>query len=70
MGYSPWGHKDSDTTEATEHTHTHTHTHTHILLRIELVPEICDKGLDVASFLCWNLSYINISIYYILYTIG
>ena len=68
VGYSPWGHKDSDTTEATEHTHTHTHTHT--LLRIELVPEICDKGLDVASFLCWNLSYINISIYYILYTIG
>ena len=25
MGYSPWGHKESDTTE---HTHTHTHTHT------------------------------------------
>ena len=22
-GYSPWGHKKSDTTEATEHTHTH-----------------------------------------------
>ena len=27
MGYSPWGHKESDTTE----THTHTHTHTHTL---------------------------------------
>ena len=25
MGYSPWGHKESDTTE-----HAHTHTHTHI----------------------------------------
>ena len=25
-GYSPWGHKKSDTTE---HTCTHTHTHTH-----------------------------------------
>ena len=25
MGYSPWGHKESDVTE-----HTHTHTHTHI----------------------------------------
>ena len=24
--YSPWGHKESDTTE--QHTHTHTHTHT------------------------------------------
>ena len=27
-GYSPWGHKESDTTQATERTHTHTHTHT------------------------------------------
>ena len=25
--YSPWGHKDSDTTEQLTHTHTHTHTH-------------------------------------------
>ena len=25
VGYRPWGHKESDTTEATEHTHTHTH---------------------------------------------
>ena len=23
MGYSPWGCKESDTTEATQHTHTH-----------------------------------------------
>ena len=31
-GYSPWGHKESDTTEqlsAYACTHTHTHTHTH-----------------------------------------
>ena len=27
-GYSPWGHKESDTTEPLTHTHTHTHTHT------------------------------------------
>ena len=27
-GYSPWGHKELDRTEATN-THTHTHTHTH-----------------------------------------
>ena len=26
MGYSPQGHKQSDTTELTEHTHTHTHS--------------------------------------------
>ena len=37
MGYSPWGHKESDMTQqlthtqkrARVHTHTHTHTHTH-----------------------------------------
>ena len=29
VGCSPWGHKQSDTTERM-HTHTHTHTHTHI----------------------------------------
>ena len=28
FGYSPWGHKEWDTTECM-HTHTHTHTHTH-----------------------------------------
>ena len=34
-GYSPWGHKKSDTTEHTHtHTFTHTHTHTHTLLPI------------------------------------
>ena len=29
-GYSPQGHKESDTNEQTERTHTHTHTHTHV----------------------------------------
>ena len=29
MGYSPWGRKESDTTEQLTHTHTHTHIHTH-----------------------------------------
>ena len=28
VGYSPWGHKESDTTEWLTHTHTHAHTHT------------------------------------------
>ena len=26
MGYSPWGLKESDTTELTSHTHAHTYT--------------------------------------------
>ena len=26
VGYSPWGHKELDTTEVTEHTHTHVNT--------------------------------------------
>ena len=29
VGYSPWGCKESDTTEQLTHTHTHTHTHIH-----------------------------------------
>ena len=28
-GHSPWGRKESDTTEQLTHTHTHTHIHTH-----------------------------------------
>ena len=38
-GYSPWGHKESDTTEllsARAHAHTHTHTHTLLLLLLLL----------------------------------
>ena len=34
VGYSPWGHKESDTAEVTSHTHTHTHTHTQRRLRL------------------------------------
>ena len=30
VGHSPWGHKESDTTEQLTHTHTHTRTHTSI----------------------------------------
>ena len=28
----PWGRKELDRTETTEHTHTHTHTHTHCIV--------------------------------------
>ena len=31
-GYSPWGCKESDTTERLTHIHTHTHTHTQIIV--------------------------------------
>ena len=30
MCYSPWGHKELDTTKRLTHTHTHTHTHIHL----------------------------------------
>ena len=33
VGYSPWGHNESDVTEHT-HVHTHTHTHTHTEARL------------------------------------
>ena len=29
VGYSPWAHEESNTTELLTHTHSHTHTHTH-----------------------------------------
>ena len=29
-GYTPWGYKESDTTEQLTHTHTHTHTHKYL----------------------------------------
>ena len=59
MGYSPWGHKESDTAE---HSHTHTHTHTHMSLEGE--PELYSKAallfLDCSSsvsppFPTWQL---------------
>ena len=43
--YSPWGHKESDTTERLTHTHTHTHararahTHTHTHTHTHINPE-------------------------------
>ena len=30
VGYSPWGHKESDMSEQLTHTHTHTHREVHI----------------------------------------
>ena len=38
--YSPWGHKELDTTEQLTHTHTHTHTHTltHTVTSVSIFP--------------------------------
>ena len=35
-GYSPWGHKELDTTEQLMHAHTHTHTHTHARTKLSV----------------------------------
>ena len=35
-GYSPWGCKESDTTERLSTAQTHTHTHTHIYIHISI----------------------------------
>ena len=44
MCYSPWGHKELDTTKRLTHTHTHTHTHTlefYIKLFLNLLFNFC-----------------------------
>ena len=45
LGYSPWGHKELDTTVRTHTcTHTHTHTHTHV--------SVCNHNpLSISRFL-------------------
>ena len=37
-GYSPGGHKESDSTEHTVYTHTHTHTHTGTIYYTSIIP--------------------------------
>ena len=52
MGYSPWGRKESDTTEQLHflsiyiyiHTHTHTHTHTYAYLHLYLYITSSDQN--------------------------
>ena len=38
VGYSPWGHTESDKTE--QLTHTHTHTHTHRVHKLTYLPKV------------------------------
>ena len=49
-GYSPWGLKESNMTEVTEHTHTHTHTHTpgdtHTWTQLTLIT----RGFHICEF--------------------
>ena len=42
VGYSPWGHKESDMAEWLTHTHTHTHT--------EVLISVSDKNLRCKAF--------------------
>ena len=43
-GYSPWGHKELDTTERlSSHTHTHSHTHTGTLIFLKVETEVPRK---------------------------
>ena len=44
MGYSPRGHKESDTTEQHTHTHTHTHTHNFLIQRKTSGPQVQSEG--------------------------
>ena len=37
MGYSPWGHKESDTTEGPEHTYTHNGYYFKIFAKFEVI---------------------------------
>ena len=50
-GYSPWGHKESDTTEVTEHAHVHT------------IPESCAIVCGGNRyFFLYSLPWINTSL--------
>ena len=49
MGYSPWGLKESDITEGTEHACTCvlTHTHTHTITAIHYTQYTCQFICDI-----------------------
>ena len=41
MGYSPWGPKESDMTEATEHAHTYMYIYTFICIYLHILINVC-----------------------------
>ena len=51
MGHSPWGHKESNMTDATKHAWTHSHTHT-----LELIERVGPRCRT------WQSRSLNISI--------
>ena len=55
VGYSPWDHKELDTTKRTRaHTYTHTHTHTHTHLHLNPIFYIYRMNLEEMSI--WSRS--------------
>ena len=56
MGYSPWGCKESDTTEQLTHTHTHTHTHTPVDRRCFILTIVPTLSLEIRSVTCSTLA--------------
>ena len=47
VGYRPWGHKESDTTERLTHTHTHTHTHRCLSAWFNALPHLFSPYLKI-----------------------
>ena len=67
MGYSPWDHKESDTTErALTHTHTHTHrtlTCPQVLSRVEIPnPDIVSRPWRCPGDFLESCKNLNISV--------
>ena len=63
VGYSPWGHKESDTTEHVRaYTHTHTHTHTHTQTHTPPVGSVSLEDPNTPSLFQNNTLKININI--------
>ena len=52
MGYSPWGHKESDMTKQLTHTHTHTHTRFFLILKLNESMQISNSGHPTSAGLC------------------
>ena len=54
-GYSPWGYKESDTTEVAKHAcvcmHTHTHTHTHFVSLENPNTPLCSTSYSILPFI-------------------
>ena len=61
MGYSPWGRKESDTTE--QHTHTHTHTNMCVCVYIYIIYIYIYIQYTYTFYICIYIHSIYIHIY-------